>query len=66
MGNDFIILAILGLAAANFVGLLNLFSYLYYKVREFHKLWDVLSDICLIGFILFSILFVLYFLSMAF
>ena len=66
MDNDFIILAILGLLAAGSVGLLNVFSYLYYKVREFRKLWDILADACLVGFISFSILFGVYILSMAF
>ena len=66
MDNGFIILAILGLIAVGFVGLLNLFSYLYYKVRKFSRLWDVLGNACIIGFILFSILFVLFILGMLF
>lgn len=66
MGDDFILLIILGLIAAGCVGLLNMFSYLYYKVREFRKLWNILADASFVGFILFSILFVLYFFSMLF
>ena len=57
MDNDFITLGILGLLITLCVGLLHLFSYMYYKYRPIRKLCDFMCRMSMAGIAVFILLF---------